>query len=286
MPDPEVKVTPSADPQPDLAETVSKAVAASITAALPAAMKPLVDQISESGRIVRQPFAVVPDEVDESDIFDAMESGDKQKASQLLRRARAADRARLEREVVGPLREQGTQALSAVAKVGADQLPNYKRFQKEIDEEIAKFRQANPGAVVLPDHYRVAHDMVSGRHVAELVQEAQEKAIRQAAEREAGGALEPAERARLEKEPHEPESLQEALVGNWKQEFAVKQRSVGRRSDDDEVFRLGMRGGVKEFLKVRKEMQTIEEETAGTFGLDADYDKKTGAWINDGRANV
>jgi hypothetical protein len=288
-------------------DRLSAAITKGLAEALPNAIKPLVDQISETGRITRQvaePAAPRPviDDVSEEDYLEAVEAGDKQKAAQLLRRLRAADRSRLEREVIDPIRQQGAAAFGSVAKIGAERLPYYKRFKKEIDEAIDNFQRANPGVVITPDHYEQAHRLIVGAHADELIKEAREEAIRQREEHEAGGALDPTgTRIGEHEEDREPTSLQEVLVGDWKAELKRKQRELGSapRSDEYELALAGFKGGVKEFVQQRRRLAELVDTLGEGLGLDADWmceqhsllgcracsrANKSGVYMNNGRS--
>lgn len=301
MPDSEAAKTLSEE------ERLTAAISRGLAEALPNAIKPLVDQISETGRITRQaseppPHREAIDNVSEEEYLDAVEAGDKLKAAQLLRRLRAADRSRLEREVIDPIRQQGAAAFGSVARLGAERLPHYKRFKKEIDEAIDNFQRANPGVVITPDHYEQAHRLVVGSHTDELMKEAREEAIRQREEREAGGALDP-EGTRIGEhdENREPTSLQEVLAGDWKSELKRKQRELGSapRSDDYELALAGFKGGVKEFVQRRHQLAELVDTLGEGLGLDADWmcnehsalgcrrcarTNKPGVYVNDGRS--
>lgn len=77
---------------------------------------------------------------------------------------------------IAGLEQHGTSMIAQVVKqqVSAG-LPYYTRFQKEIDEFLAK---APPSALAQPDMHKWAHDAIVGRHMPEIVAEAAEAAVR------------------------------------------------------------------------------------------------------------
>lgn len=77
---------------------------------------------------------------------------------------------------VAPMQRDGAQILGDMqARLSASTLPHYTRFKKEID---AAYAQMPPQLRAMPEAITIAHDLVSGRHVGELVAEAREAALR------------------------------------------------------------------------------------------------------------
>jgi len=293
MPDEKPNETAS-NPQDDkLAATVAAAVTAGLKTALPEAIKPFADQIS-GGSIRRdapaprqqiQPIA----DVSEESIAEAMAAGDTKEVTRLLKQQRAADRQRADQELAR-ITSAGGAAFGSVSRMAADKLPYYSgKYKKLIDEKIEQFQANNPGVMITPDHYKAAHDIVVGENIADIQAADREEAIRKS--REPDPALLPnGGRVVIEDEEKEPENLAQVLAGDWKKEFRVKQRAVGGRSDDEELRKLDYRGGLKEFVQARKQMDAIDEETSGSFGLDRDWtdeqgrqgpraNKEKGAWV-------
>jgi hypothetical protein len=174
--------------------------------------------------------------------------------------------------------------------MAADKLPYYSgKYKKLIDEKVEQFQANNPGVMVTPEHYKAAHDIVVGENAAEIFEMRREEDIRAARAKEE--ALIPnGGRGDIEPEEKEPENLAQVLGGDWKKEFRVKQRAVGGRSDDEELRKLGIVGGLKEFVGIRRQMEAIEDETNGSLGLDRDWtdeqgrqgqraDKNKGSWV-------
>lgn len=264
---------------------LAAAIANGMKASFSEAIKPLVDEIN-AGRV--QPPNHLPtssepaiEEVSEEAILEAIEAGDRAKAAGLMRQQRRADAQKRERELA-QIRGQGGAAFGSVAKMAAEKLPYYTgKFKKLIDAKIDDFRAANPGALILPEHYKTAHDMIVGENWEEIRAADRESEIRQSREREAAQSLEPGEAGRVVGGAVKPEpvSLQEVLAGDWKAEFREKQRQVGGRSEEEELRRIGFRGGFKEFIETRKKMEAEDEATNGSFGLDKDWDKSKGEWV-------
>ena len=275
-----------------LAGLVSAAVTAGLKTSLPEMMKPFADQISGGSirREVQQPVrAAAIADVSEESIAAAMASGDQAEVTRLLKQQRAADRQRQDQEIAR-ITEAGGAAIGSIAQLSADKLPYYSgKYKKLIDERMETFRENNPGAILTPAHWKAAHDLVVGENISDIQTADREEAIRKS--REPDPALIPAGgRLDLEPEEREPENLAQVLGGDWKKEFRVKQRAVGGRSDDEELRKLGIMGGLKEFVGVRKQMEAIEDETNGSLGLDRDWtddqgrqgqraDKNKGAWV-------
>jgi len=282
MPEPEKKTpetnptAPSAVSEDKLADSIVKGLRTALpemTSAIAAREKP------EAPIHTAAPTLVAPPSPD--DIAEATIAGDKAKLSQLLRQQAAYDAQERQRGLQ-TLSATGGQAIGALARQAASALPYYGRFKKDIDGMVADYLKANPGTIATIDMYERAHDIVKGQHTDELIKEARDEAIRKARNPEPplsvvdddGNPVKP-----------EPKSLSEVLKGDWNKEFREKIGSGPQRSEEDELHRQGYRGGFAEFMKTRKEMEQVAEETNSSFGLDRDWvidDPKTGAghWVN------
>lgn len=219
------------------------------------------------------------DDVSEEEIFAAHDAGDKTKAAQLLRKARAADRERTRREELSPILSNGTAAFASVAKQAAKDIPYYSRFQKEIDGEITKWQTNNPTAILTYEHYKAATELVSGRHAAEIANEAREEGIRKA--REPEPELDIGGRHLADNTEKEPTTLVEVLGSDWKEQFRRKSRAPGMRNrgEDEEMSAAGF-GSVAGFIAKRKELVATEEETNGSFGLDREWSHTEKRWMS------
>ena len=263
MPEPEVKPNPVTTPSAEdkTAENIIRGVREGVKAALAEMPKPVAAPapVSQPAPILSRPSA--------EQVADAIEKGNKDEVAKLLRQRDAYDEQR-NSAALGSLSSQGGAAISSIARTSAATLPYYKRFKKDIDGMVNEFLAVNPGAIATPEVYERAHDIVKGQHIDEIITETREEAIRKAREPEA--VIEPTN-DRGERIPKEPESLSEILVGDWKDELRKKNGRTGNRNDDEELRGMGYRGGFKEFLATRKEMERVEEETNGSFGLDRDW---------------
>lgn len=79
-------------------------------------------------------------------------------------------------EHVHPLRDNGLEAIANLTRnttIGT--LPYYQRYKKEIDGFI---QNLPAGMRMTPEVYQTAHEVVVGRHTAELLAEEREKALR------------------------------------------------------------------------------------------------------------
>jgi hypothetical protein len=278
MPDEKPNDTAQSTQDEKLAGLVSASVTAGLKTALPELMKPFADQISGGSirREVQQPVrAAQIAEVNEDDIANAIEAGDKALVSKLLKQQRAADRQRADQEIQR-ITSAGGAAFGSVSRMAADKLPYYSgKYKKLIDEKVEQFQANNPGVMVTPEHYKAAHDIVVGENISDIQAADREEAIRKS--REPDPALLPSGgRVDIEPEEREPENLAQVLAGDWKKEFRVKQRAVGGRSDDEELRKFGIAGGLKEFVGVRKQMEALEDETNGSLGLDRDFRDENG----------
>lgn len=293
MPDEKPNDTAQSAQDEKLAGLVSASVTAGLKTALPELMKPFADQISGGSirrDVPREPVrAAAIADVNEDDIANAIEAGDKTLVAKLLKQQRAADRQRADQEIQR-ITSAGGAAFGSVSRMAADKLPYYSgKYKKLIDEKVEQFQANNPGVMVTPEHYKAAHDIVVGENISDIQAADREEAIRKS--REPDPALIPSGgRGEIEETEKEPESLAQVLGGDWKKEFRVKQRAVGGRSDDEELRKLQFNGGLKEFVAVRKQMEVLEDETNGSLGLDRDWtdeqgrqgqraDKNKGSWV-------
>jgi hypothetical protein len=282
----EAKPDSTPAPAPETDQALIDRITAGVKAGVEAVIPKLNEQIN--ARPVTTPSPVRPEPVvqlvrpSEEEVAEAMVDGNKAKVADLLRKQRAYDQNEQQR-AFGNLTAQGGAAIGSIAKQAAATLPFYKRFKKEIDQMVDEYLAANPGTIGSYDIYERAHTIVRGNHTEELIEEAREEAIRKTREPEPD--LLPEGRRQAPAEQPEPQSLQEALVGDWKREFRDKQRQVGGRSEDEELRKMGYREGFKDFITERKRNETIEDDTAGSFGLDRDWvwdnpEKTKGHYVN------
>lgn len=79
---------------------------------------------------------------------------------------------RLVRDHIDPMKNEGTGAIAGLVKqLATDKLPHYKKYQKEIDEYVEQLPVAQR---MNPKAYEVAHQIVIGQHVDEIVAESLE----------------------------------------------------------------------------------------------------------------
>lgn len=272
--------TPEQKAAREASEVAEKATIDRITAGVTAGVSAAIPRIAESLKPATPAVAAPRLETQlvrpsEEEIIEAISSGNKAEGARLMRLRDQYDAAVREREM-GTFRSAGSAALGSLARQAAERFPHYKRFKAEIDKRVDEFC-ASTGQVPTLDMFESAHKIAIGDHYEELQSELREETLRKA--REPEEPLLPEGRRNVTQEPAEPTSLQEALAGDWNREFRPKKNAVHGRSDDEELRAAGFRGGLKEFVKTRKDMEALEEETNGSFGLDRDWDKKTGTWI-------
>ena len=86
--------------------------------------------------------------------------------------------AKLQREVVDPLRETGLNSIAGLTKTAALPLmPRYKTYQKEIDAMVERLPASTR---ITPEVYVWAHNAIVGAHASEIEDAAREAAIRSA----------------------------------------------------------------------------------------------------------
>lgn len=194
-PKPEEKKVEAPAPTPSLTK---EDLAAAIGGALGGLKTELETKIAELRGVVdgarTQPTVVVQERqapvarpgVSDADIEDAIRTGEN--AATRIRSLVDAEVNKVREESRAALAEfqaVGLQSLAAVAgEVAASKMTHYKRFQKEIDERVARLE---PQLRANPDAIRMIHDAVVGQHAAELLREAEETAVRRA--QEGRGAL-------------------------------------------------------------------------------------------------
>lgn len=174
----------------DLTAAVAQATAAT-RAELEAKIAELRGALDESRRapapaVPSGPAAPVRPVISDEDIENAIAAG--QGASKKIREMVDGQVANLEASVQRRLDELTTTGMASIANVTREvvlkQLPNYKKFQKEIDAKLATLpATAQANAEVL----KLIHDSVVGAHVADLEREAHEAALRKAGEDDDAG---------------------------------------------------------------------------------------------------
>lgn len=257
---------------------------ARIVAGVTAGLKPVIEKLSEREQPVVQRTESVStiSRPTEEQLADALIDGNKAEYARLLKLTRAADQQENQRTLAN-ITSQGGAAINAVTQATVLQDPIYKKYKKEVDAEIAKFRNANPSVILTPEHYGIVMKMVRADHFDDEKNEWLEETRRSA--REAEEALLPNNSHVEQKEEKEPTSLVEALdVPDWKL-FKEKQRGVGGRTEDEELRKMGFKKGLPDFLSTRKEVARIEEEVGSGMGLDRDWvwtdkAKNEGHWVN------
>jgi hypothetical protein len=251
------------------------AIAAGLARSLPEAMR-AAERDRPDPVLTRTQPAI--QDVDDEEIFAAVEAGDKAKAAALRRQQRNADRERIRREDLSPILTGGRAAIGQLAELGVKDLPHYKTYQKEILVQIEKFKAANPEEMITPDIFRAAYTYVVGEHADEIASAAAETAIRKS--KEPDPALTPGGRGGVgpTEEETEPKTLTEALGSDWKDQWKRKSHAPGvrGRTEDGEMEAMGF-GSVAGFLARRKELAALEETTP-SLGLDAEWNEAEKRW--------
>ena len=109
------------------------------------------------------------DDVTDEELEEALNHGT---GASKFRKMQQASERRIAKQIAA-LQAEGTGAIANVVKQSATAtLPHYKKYQKEIDEAVASM-PANQR--MNPQVYKVAHDIVVGSHVEEIVAESLER---------------------------------------------------------------------------------------------------------------
>ncbi len=271
--------TPEQKATREASEVAEKATIDRITAGVTAGVSAAIPRIAESLKPATPAVAAPRLETQlvrpsEEEIIEAISSGNKAEGARLMRLRDQYDAAVREREM-GTFRSAGSAALGSLAKQAAERFPHYKRFKAEIDKRVDEFC-ASTGQVPTLDMFESAHKIAIGDHYEELQSELREETLRKA--REPEEPLLPEGRRGAAPEAAEPTSLKDALVGNWDAEFRPKRNALRGRTDEAELSIMGF-DGLKGFLKTRKELEAVDEETGGMGGMGLDRD-----WVWDNKS--
>jgi hypothetical protein len=253
-------------------------------------LRPVLEDVSRAVAASSKPAPTVQQSAptlsrpSEDELAEAMVEGNKSKVADILRKQRAYDSAQVTREI-GTLSNTGGAAISASARAVAElTIPEEaKPYKKEIREMVDQFTASNPGAVVTPEVYERATEIILGRHYKEISAQKLEEGIRRG--REPQATIIPTNDRGEPIEPEPTELSQVLKAGDWKKEFREKQGARGGRSEEEELRRMGF-AGFKGFLQERKQNEQMIEDTGGTsFGLDRDWvwtdkSKGEGHYIN------
>lgn len=267
---PEQKATESAD------KALIDRITAGVTAGVAAAIPRITESIKPAAPAPAAPVQSAPQLIrpSEEEIIEAISSGNKAEGARLMRLRDQYD-AQVRASEMGSFRSAGSAALGSLARQAAERFPNYKRFKAEIDKRVDEFC-ASTGQVPTLDMFESAHKIAIGDHYEELQSELREETLRKA--REPEEPLLPEGRRGAAPEAAEPTSLKDALVGNWDAEFRPKRNALRGRTDEAELSIMGF-DGLKGFLKTRKELEAVDEETGGMGGMGLDRD-----WVWDNKS--
>lgn len=239
MPD-EVKVTPEnkETPKPVTAAVDEEKLAAAIAKGL-SADRAARDEALKADRtappVVTAPAPLPPiEDVSDDEIEAAREAGDKSRVRELTAKQRKAMQTRLERETDAKL-AIGVAAINQLSEQVVANDPWFKKYEREVRGAMDEFRTRNPGVIVTAEHWKAALRLVKGDHTDEIQKETREETIRQ--QREASAPATPGSDRTPAGEPEEKEykNLVEAFGPGFEARFREKQRTVGTRTEDEEV---------------------------------------------------
>ena len=195
---PKVEDPPAAPPPPALTKEDIAAAVSGATAPLRAELEAKIAELRGALSVSQAPVApaapaaparaVITDE----DIENALTAGDTRSAAARLRALVDGQVRDLESSVNRRMDEITTRGMTSIASVTREvvltKLPQYKKFQKEIDERVAALPPAaQADAAVL----KIVHDSVVGQHIAEIEREAHEAALRSSNDDGSGTAAAP-----------------------------------------------------------------------------------------------
>lgn len=278
---PEAEKVIETQEKPDTTAEITKGVIAGLQAGMPEIVKQIRqnDKPVEPVPVVTRQVAALPEDVSDEEIDKAVAEG--RPVSPLLRKREKHLEAKRQREM-DELRAAGGAAIGSAVRQAANGLQFYSRFKSEIDGMVTQHCQ-NTGAVPTFEMYENAHKIVKANHFDELVNEGVEEKIRKAREPEDDFTGGNRTNARGADQPKEPTTLAEVLdTGDWKREFRDKSRAFKNRSDEGELQAMGYKN-LDAFKQRRKRLSEIDEETNGTLGLDRDWDRKAGAYVEQNR---
>lgn len=147
------------------------------------------------------------DEVSDDELDRAITTGEG--AAKTLRRLVAAERERIRREDVDPLRNYGVGMFSNLTmRQIKGEMPHYERFKKDIDAQLAAMppeTRANPEAV------KYIYNSVVGENMGVLIQDEVEKQLRQKADTTATTDAASGGRSRVNPKKDEPLNAEEVF---------------------------------------------------------------------------
>ena len=267
MPEEERADSPGANPpvSPQIDEDKLGAAIAKGLAAERAAERQRELESQPVTRPVIQAAPTTEHEPTPQEIAAAINAGEGEKVAALLeQRDRIRDARRVAQANASVA--EGVAAIGELAEAAVANDPVYGKYKAEVRAEMAKLRQNFPQAVITASHWKEAVNVIAGRHRDDLINEAKESALRASREAPQDTPVGSAGRGATSSSA-EPATLHEAFGDGFTKIFNDKARAFGGRSEEEEVRRMGYRGGLKEYFKERREMEAYAAEHP-SLGLD------------------
>lgn len=236
MPDePKKPETKEPETKPVTAAVDEEKLAAAIAKGLSADRAAREEALKAERPATSAPAPLPPiEDVSDDDIEAAREAGDKTKVRELTAKQRKAMQAKLERETDAKL-AIGVAAINQLSEQSVAGDPWFKKYEREVRSAMAEWQARNPGAIATADHWKAALRLIKGDHTDDIQKETREETIRQ--QREASAPAAPGGDRTPASEPEEKEykNLTEAFGPGFEARFREKQRTVGTRTEDEEV---------------------------------------------------
>ena len=175
VPSGELEVSPAPPPAPTFVTAEEFRTSQAQVNQTLAALNETMQRLAEGARSPAPqyvPPSPAPARITRAQFIEAVQQGDER----MIEAYEDQQKQALLAEHVHPLRDNGLEAIANLTRtttVGS--LPYYQRWKKEIEQFIAALPA---GMRMNPEVYQTAHEVVVGRHTAELIAEAREAALR------------------------------------------------------------------------------------------------------------
>ena len=153
-----------------------------------------------------------------------------------------------------PVIRNGMHTMSEMSRQAAQQLPYYKKYEKEIKAAV---RQMGPNAGANPASWKTAHDYVAGLHINDIVAEQMEQAARQTTAKHAAETPPTSGRGQ---DPKAPLSIKDAYGEEGYRELQKMGQMRGLSADQvvqQQYAKSRHKGDFQSYLRVQREAQHV-----------------------------
>lgn len=153
-----------------------------------------------------------------------------------------------------PVIRNGMHTMSEMSRQAAQQLPYYKKYEKEIKAAV---RQMGPNAGANPASWKTAHDYVTGLHIHDIMAEQLEQAARKVT---AEHAAETPPTGGKGRDPKTPISIREAYGEDGYRELQKIGQMRGLTADQlvqQQYAKSHHKGDFQSYLKKQREAQHV-----------------------------